>query len=213
LSAKLFIFEGADGAGKTSQVERAAKGLRSLGYTVLKTRQPGGTEAGSIIRSILKAEKLFDLIPAKARRLLFVADAMIQNVFMKSLDVDIILCDRHCGISNAAYGLVEGCNLSDIRMAEELGLSEEMPVTKVFIINVRPGVGWDRTDHEDLSDRDFDTSKKVNHEYARMAEDARITGKVTTLSGHQMLATAIDGNGTPEETEVQIRSAILEVLE
>jgi thymidylate kinase len=187
-------------------------GLRSLGYKVWTTRQPGGTEAGSIIRSILKTEEFFGVIPAKARRLLFVADSMIQNVFMKSLDVDIILCDRHCGVSNAAYGVVEGCNLSDIRIAEEFGLAGEMPVTKVFIIDVRAGVGWDRTDHEDLSDRDFRTSKRVNHEYSCMAAAAKINGEVTTLSGHRLPATPIDGNGTPEETEKQIRKVILEDL-
>ena len=50
----IFItFEGMDGCGKTTQIHRLAKRLRSGGRTVLETAEPGGTEIGAKIRQIL----------------------------------------------------------------------------------------------------------------------------------------------------------------
>jgi dTMP kinase len=50
----LFItFEGIDGSGKSTQIARTADWLRSLGYDVLVSREPGGTPLGEAIRDIL----------------------------------------------------------------------------------------------------------------------------------------------------------------
>ncbi len=50
----IIVFEGLDGAGKSSSIDAYAKHLRSLGYTVLTTQEPGGTEAAFDIRSLVK---------------------------------------------------------------------------------------------------------------------------------------------------------------
>jgi len=49
-SGKLITFEGLDGCGKSTQLEKATDWLKVQGYSVLKTRQPGGTVIGQQIR-------------------------------------------------------------------------------------------------------------------------------------------------------------------
>ena len=50
----MFItFEGIDGSGKSTQIERTAEWLTSLGWSVLVSREPGGSRLGEVIRSIL----------------------------------------------------------------------------------------------------------------------------------------------------------------
>ena len=50
----LFIaFEGGDGAGKSTQSRLLAEALRGRGMVVVQTREPGGTEIGEKLRSLV----------------------------------------------------------------------------------------------------------------------------------------------------------------
>lgn len=53
MKGKFITFEGIDGAGKSSHVEWLAEWLRGQGKTVLVTREPGGTELGEKLRTLL----------------------------------------------------------------------------------------------------------------------------------------------------------------
>ena len=52
----LISFEGLDGAGKSTQIERTAADLRAQGKEVLILREPGGTKVGELVRAIVKAD-------------------------------------------------------------------------------------------------------------------------------------------------------------
>ena len=55
MSQGLFVtFEGMDGSGKSTQLERCAEALRAQGRVVVVTRNPGGTEFGQELRQILR---------------------------------------------------------------------------------------------------------------------------------------------------------------
>ena len=69
LSPLFITFEGIDGAGKSTQIERLAKRLEEHGESVLVTREPGGTPLGEKIRGLLLAE---DMTP-RTETLLFFA--------------------------------------------------------------------------------------------------------------------------------------------
>ena len=62
-SGKLITFEGLDGCGKSTQLEKTKKWLNLQGYKVLKTQQPGGTKIGKQIRKILLNPENNDLHP------------------------------------------------------------------------------------------------------------------------------------------------------
>ncbi|TGD13627.1 dTMP kinase [Brevibacterium sp. S111] len=103
LGAGFFIaVEGGDGAGKTTQIKRISRALADDGYHVESTREPGGTELGTKIRSVL-----FDADPPSPRTeaLLFAADRAhhVASLVDPSLDEGaIVITDRYID-STIAY--------------------------------------------------------------------------------------------------------------
>lgn len=58
MAGKFITFEGIDGAGKSTHLGGAAEFLRSRGYTVTVTREPGGTPLGEALRELLLHQKM-----------------------------------------------------------------------------------------------------------------------------------------------------------
>ena len=93
----LFVtFEGGEGSGKSTQVQRLAARLRALGHETVVTREPGGTPLGEGIRALLldpgrRPGPLAEAFLMEAARAELVAD-----VIRPSLDSGrIVLCDRY----------------------------------------------------------------------------------------------------------------------
>jgi dTMP kinase len=110
---KFITFEGPEGSGKTTQLERLAAWLRSRGREVVTTFEPGGTEIGNRIREIL-----FDLahgeMTARAELLLMNAARAqhVEQVVGPALDAGrIVLCDRFAESSLAYQGFGRGLGL------------------------------------------------------------------------------------------------------
>ena len=60
---KFITFEGLDGCGKTTQLEKLATVCAREGIEVLTTREPGGTEIGERIRAVLLDSRTAGLDP------------------------------------------------------------------------------------------------------------------------------------------------------
>jgi dTMP kinase len=58
VAGKFITFEGIDGAGKSTHIAFVAELLKSLGRTVVTTREPGGTELGEKLRDLLLHQKM-----------------------------------------------------------------------------------------------------------------------------------------------------------
>ena len=72
MTARFITLEGIDGSGKSSQLERLADWLRTLGPEVVTCRDPGSTAAGNAVRSILLHRQEIPL-DATAEMLLYMA--------------------------------------------------------------------------------------------------------------------------------------------
>jgi dTMP kinase len=93
----LFItFEGIDGSGKTTQIERLAARLRARGREVLETAEPGGTAIGRKIRRILLDNANQDLSPTAELLLYFASRAQnVDECIRPALAAGkVVLCDR-----------------------------------------------------------------------------------------------------------------------
>jgi dTMP kinase len=103
-------FEGLDGSGKTTQLQRLAKWLTAQGRTVVTMRNPGSTALGDRIRGILldsKSEASLGPIAPLAELALMFADRAqsIAEVVEPALAAgSIILCDRYTDSSEAYQG-------------------------------------------------------------------------------------------------------------
>lgn len=115
----LFItFEGSDGCGKTTQLEKTASFLKENGFEVLTTREPGALDIGKKIREILLHHK--GTVADRCEMFLFLADrAQHVETFIKPAleEGKIVLCDRHTDSTIAYQGY--GRN-QDITLLKEL---------------------------------------------------------------------------------------------
>lgn len=99
-------FEGLDGCGKSTQLERLAHKLRSDGLSVVATREPGGTATGDKIRQLLLDTRTADLDPLAELTLMFASRVQhINEVVLPALAKgSIVLCDRFTDSSEAYQG-------------------------------------------------------------------------------------------------------------
>src|SRR5487761_2353808 len=99
----LIVFEGAEGAGKTTQLRRLASWLESGGRVVHALREPGGTPLGDEIRRLL-LDPASDITP-RAEALLFMASRaqLVQSLVRPALAAGhVVLLDRFF-LSTYAY--------------------------------------------------------------------------------------------------------------
>jgi dTMP kinase len=103
---KFITFEGLDGCGKSTQMERLARTLRKRDIPVTVTREPGGTAAGEKIRRLLLDTRTSGLAPMAELALMFAARAQhAEEVILPALGAgQIVLCDRFTDSSEAYQG-------------------------------------------------------------------------------------------------------------
>jgi dTMP kinase len=103
---KFITFEGLDGCGKSTQLEKLAGALRAQGLSVVLTREPGGTPTGEKIRRLLLDTGTSGLTPLAELALMFAARAQhIREVIQPGLSEGrIVLCDRFTDSSEAYQG-------------------------------------------------------------------------------------------------------------
>src|SRR5580704_2520526 len=103
---KFITFEGLDGCGKSTQLEKLAEVLRRDGLEVVTTREPGGTDIGERIRAVLLDSRTAGLDPYAEMALMFASRAqLIAQVIEPALKVGKwVLCDRYTDSTEAYQG-------------------------------------------------------------------------------------------------------------
>jgi len=103
---RFITFEGLDGCGKSTQMEKLAGVLRMQGFSVVVTREPGGTATGEKIRRLLLDTATAGLSPLAELALMFASRAQhIAEVIQPALAKgSIVLCDRFTDSTEAYQG-------------------------------------------------------------------------------------------------------------
>ena len=103
---KFITFEGLDGVGKSTQLEKLAVSLQKQGLKVITTREPGGTLLGEKLRAVLLSSRTSGLSPRAELALMFADRA--QDIDEKILPALVrgqwVLCDRFTDSSEAYQG-------------------------------------------------------------------------------------------------------------
>lgn len=145
-----FVFEGGEGSGKTTQIERLARHLESLGRKVLVTREPGGTPIGNQIRQMLLDRDNRAMSP-RAEALLYAADRAqhVEQVIRPALEQSLaVISDRYLDSSVAYQGLARGLGEEQILDLNRWATGGLMP-DLVFLLDVDPKEGLERGGAED----------------------------------------------------------------
>jgi dTMP kinase len=103
---RFITFEGLDGCGKSTQLEKLAGFLRGQGLSVVVTREPGGTATGEKIRRLLLDTATASLSPLAELALMFASRTQhIAEVIQPALAKgQIVLCDRFTDSTEAYQG-------------------------------------------------------------------------------------------------------------
>jgi dTMP kinase len=103
MTGRFITFEGGEGSGKTTQLERLAARLRATGIDPLVTREPGGTPVSESIRAILLDAQESPTALAEALLMEAARAHLVERVIRPALAVGRwVLCDRY-GDSTLAY--------------------------------------------------------------------------------------------------------------
>jgi dTMP kinase len=143
VSRALFLtFEGIEGCGKSTQLDRLAKHLTARGLGVMTTREPGGTRLGAALRHLL-LDPASD-IGVEAELFLYLADraenvrAVVEPALARGL---IVLCDRHADATVAYQGVVRGLGADTARSLNRLATRGRVPdLTFLFDLPVAEGL-------------------------------------------------------------------------
>lgn len=179
----LFItFEGVEGSGKTTQMEMLKEHLEWKGFQVVSTREPGGTELGEKIRSMLLNIEGRAIAPWSELLLYAVCRAQMVNEIIKPalLDKKIVLCDRFADSTMVYQGYARGLDLEAVTNLNKW-VTEGILPTVTFIIDCPPEIGLKRaldridtrtgSNKEDRFEReDIEFHKKVRDGYLKLAK-------------------------------------------
>jgi dTMP kinase len=118
MDGKFIIFEGVEGCGKTTQIQRTYEWLsaqRSVNAPpVVITREPGGTQVGSALRQLLLEMRNTEPLQDRAELLMYAADRTqhVEQVLKPHLEKgEIVLCDRYTDSTIAYQGYGRGLSL------------------------------------------------------------------------------------------------------
>lgn len=172
----MFItFEGPEGSGKTSQIAPLADFLREKGYSVVTTREPGGTKIGDQVREILMRLENTSMHPRTETLLFLAARAqLVEQCIRPELERgNLVLCDRYADSTLAYQGYGHGNNLQTLRQLLDFATGNLWP-DLTLLLDVDPEQGlrrrraggdWNRLDAYTLA-----FHKRVWHGYHEMAQ-------------------------------------------
>ena len=174
----LFItFEGGEGTGKTTQSRLLADALKEDGYTVILTREPGGTPEGEALRDVFVGHHGQNW-PLDAQVLLmFTARALhYQKLIRPAIEQgQIVISDRFADSTLCYQGYALGYDLEDFKTVKKLVLGDFDPdLTFVFDIDPHEGLirASGREQQEDTFETlNFDFHEKLRQGYLKIAEE------------------------------------------
>ena len=169
----LFItFEGADGCGKTTQLNLLKKYLEQNGYEVVLTREPGGKGLGEKLREILL--NYDGEVSNRCESFLFLADRA-QNIDIIVTPAiqqgKIVLCDRHTDSSVAYQGYGRGLDIDQINTLNNLATNNKKPdLTLVFDVDIETSMKRVGNEKDRMESAGKDFFNRVRNGYLELAK-------------------------------------------
>lgn len=139
------VFEGGEGAGKTSQAARLAEAFRARGIHVVQTREPGATVLGSEIRRLLLQQD-GDTPGIRTEALLYAADRahhVEKVVYPALLAGHVVIQDRSIGSTLAYQSGAGNLRYDEVRNLSVWGMNGILP-HMTFYLDIDAAEGLDR---------------------------------------------------------------------
>jgi dTMP kinase len=175
---RFITLEGVEGSGKSTQIRHLAKVLTQAGYSVLQTREPGGTTTAEAIRQILLTASSQEPVTPEAEALLILA-ARCQHVTHLIRPAlrrgTVVLCDRFSDSTLAYQGFARGLDLQWLRTANNVATGGLTPdLTLVLDLPISVGLARRRADRGQQNRLDRETERfhrKVRRGFLALAAE------------------------------------------
>lgn len=214
----LIVFEGGEGSGKTTQLERShiwllnsplGQRLLTSGLVskVITTREPGGTDLGIGMRQLLLHQKTTQPMHNRAELLLFAADRAqhVEELLKPALKAGaIILCDRYTDSTVSYQGYGRGMDLAlidQLNQAATDGLASDLTLW----LDVEVETGLKRANRRGASDRIEQSNLDFHHRVRQ--------GFLTLASSQPQRMVRIDANRSTDEVSQEIQTVLQDALE
>ena len=201
LSRGMFIsLEGVEGCGKSTQAELLVEHVAGLGYSVIATREPGGTPIAEQIREILLEPRNSDMTDITELLLYLASRAqhVTQLIRPALAQGKVVICQRFSDATFAYQGYARGLDLDLLKQMNEMATGGLEPhLTLLLDIDAEHGLsrkqpeGWDRLESENVS-----FHNKVREAYLTIARQAPERMQV------------IDANGSVQSVHISIKKCV-----
>ncbi len=173
----LFItFEGGEGSGKTTQVQRLKAWIEKNyeEFSLCVTREPGGTQDAEAIRELLLNGLAEKWQPATEAMLVSASrHEHVVHVIQPALQHgDIVICDRFIDSSHIYQGFVGGISGEVLDGLDKLSCNGLVP-DLTLLLDLESAVGLSRTFERGGSEGRFEAKGKTFHEKVRQGFLAR----------------------------------------
>ena len=181
-------FEGIDGSGKSTQIQKLAKFLETLGFDAVITREPGGSAGGEEIRNLLLQGNV-DRWSAETEILLFTAARRdhLERIILPALEHGkVVICDRFTD-STRMYQGMRGPNLRNlVDMLNEKTINCDPDLT--IIIDINPQISLMRaksrkTVEERFEDFGVEMQLKMRQGFIELARE--FSKRIEVVDGQQ----------------------------
>ena len=197
--------EGGDGAGKTTQANLLETWLSEAGRTVLRTREPGGSEVGQLIRDIVLHHR-GDIAP-RAEALLYAADRAhhVATVVRPALERgDVVIQDRYLDSSVAYQGAGRVLDAEEIRNLSLWATEGALPDLTV-LLDLDPQLARTRLD---AADKPFDRLEAEKLEFHVRVREAFLA--LAEAESARFLV--LDAAASPSEIADAVRTRVASLV-
>lgn len=197
--------EGADGSGKTTQIQMLKEYFEKKGYDVIITREPGGTKISEEIRSIILDEKHTDMGYITEMLLYAAARAQLveQVIAPAKKEGKIIISDRFVDSSAVYQGIARGLGTKMVYDVNHYAIKAcEPDITFLLDIDAMEGIGRKK------NQKNLDRMEKETMDFHQMVAD----GYRTLAAEHKERIYVIDASLSVEKIHEQILIKLQQVM-
>jgi len=209
---KFITFEGLDGTGKSTQLRKLAAALRSAGYKVVETREPGGTATGEKIRRVLLDSATEGLSPLAEMALMFASRAQhIAEVIQPALDQgQVVLCDRFTDSTEAYQGYGRKLGSEDVLELHRVLCGDLQPdLTILLDSDPAMSVGRARRRNKIVGKQgDENRFEQQNRGFFSRVHE----GYFAIAAREPQRVAVIDARGTPAQTHARVMEVVARKL-
>ena len=203
MPALLITVEGVEGSGKSTQCERLARHLTSLGHEIVRTSEPDGTALGLRVRALFDGDgptptpltQAFLFMAARREHVTrVVAPALARGA--------VVISDRYADATVAYQGYGQGMDVQTIRELNMLATGGILPDLTV-VLDLDPAAGMRR-----IGGRALDAFERMDLDFHRRVRE----GYLEIARADKSRVVVLDGGRAPDAVHADVVRAVSDLL-